>query len=104
MIYLAICVSQQFFDPNDSYDCEDSTIAIKTDDKGGDRVRATSTIPASTDIDISTIITTKNNDKYDLKRHFKLRVMVVFHGAGRSAWTHLLGTVFSVSNLFNHDD
>ena len=87
----------QLFDPNDSYDCADSTVAIKAGNDRGGNVQATNTIAASTGNDNTVTLTTKNNLDYGLKAHFELRAMVIFHGAGRSTWTHLLRTVFIVS-------
>ena len=91
----------QLFDPNDSYDCADSTVTFRTENDCGGRVQATKTVPASTGNDNTVIVTTKNNVDYGLKTFFELHAMVIFHGAGRSTWTHLLRTVFIVSNILN---
>ena len=87
----------QLFDPNDTYDCADSTVAFKADNDCGGKVQATNTIPASTGNDNTVTLTTKNNVDYGLKTYFELRAMVIFHGAGRTTWTHLLRTVLTVS-------
>lgn len=58
---------------------------------------ATSTAPARTGTETTTIITTKNNDKYDLRKYFELHVVIDFHGAGKMYWTGRLKTVIDVS-------
>lgn len=58
---------------------------------------ATSTIPAVKGTETRTIITTKNNDKYDLRDNFELHAIIVFHGTGKLYWTGRLRTVISVS-------
>ena len=95
--FYATRVFLQLFDPVDTYDCVDSTVAIKADNDCGGQVQATNTIPAPTGKANTVILTTKNNEDYGLKTDFELHVMVNFHGAGRSTWNQLLRTVLSVS-------
>lgn len=94
---LFICLVKQIYDPSDSYDCKDSTIALKHEDSSGGKVTTTSTKPAVKGTEIRKVITSKNNDKYKLRKDFELNIVVVFRGTGKSFWSSLLKTKVHVS-------
>lgn len=89
----------KLFDPSDSYNCSDSTIAFKNKHTCGQRVIGTDTDTALvTHASILNLtLTTKNNDKYMLRDTFTLKMKLVASGETSKFWEQTFKKKLTVS-------
>ncbi|KAL4219880.1 hypothetical protein ACF0H5_020291 [Mactra antiquata] len=79
-------------DPEDNYDCRDSTIAVVHEDTSGGKlmIDTTAGVSSFTSTVINITITTKNNRYYRLRTYFKPIIMMSATGNTKWVWNQQL--------------